>query len=153
MTPFRRRYQARNLQIIILVWQFAIILFRQFAKTMFPYSNFQNLAMWTICKQVMRKFHCTWLLLRETPFLKVPCDHLFMRLQTLPPPHPRCPNTEGTFKKGFFQDKFIKSCLSQGLHAVEEFHWHWGELIMKMIFMRMRISIEDGNDDGDKCGN
>ena len=151
MTPFRRSGQARNLQIIILVWQFAIILFRQFAKTMFPYSNFQNLAVWTICKQVMRKFNCTWLLLREAPFWKVPClfDHLFMRLQTPPPTHPHCPNTEGTFKK----DKFINSCLSQGLHAVEEFHWHRGELIMKMIFMRMRISIEDGNDDEDKGGN
>ena len=152
MTPFRRRYQARNLHIIILVWQFAIILFRQFAKTMFLYSNFQNLAMWTICKQVMRKFNCTWLLLREAPFWKVPCPYgnLFMRLQT---PHPQCPNTEGTFKKAGFPDKFIKSCLSQGLHAVEEFHWRRGELIMKMILMKMRISIEDCNDDGDNCGN
>ena len=46
---------------------------------MFPYSNFQNLAMWTICKRVMRKFNCSWLLLRDVPHI---C-HFFTRAKVL----------------------------------------------------------------------
>ena len=75
ITPFRRSYHARNSQIIILVWQFAIFLFRQFAKC----SHTAISKMWTICKRVMRKFNCSWLLLRDVPHI---C-HFFTRAKVL----------------------------------------------------------------------